>query len=162
MIMDSFRLEETFRAAPDRVYSSWLSSSGHSRLTGGRAKCAPVVGQAFTAWDGYISGFTIELDANRRIVQSWRTPEFPDTAPPSRLVITLKSARGGTLLTLEHTQIPQGQGPTYRQGWVDRYFEPMRAYFGHGVRMRRKVRAVTSKTARNARPAGKSGRDKRR
>jgi activator of HSP90 ATPase len=35
----------------------------------------------------------------------------------------------GTKITLTHTNLPEGQGESYKQGWDDFYFTPMRAYF---------------------------------
>jgi activator of HSP90 ATPase len=43
--------------------------------------------------------------------------------------IILEEVSGGTKVTLIHTKIPDGQGESYKQGWDDFYFTPMRAYF---------------------------------
>jgi len=32
-------------------------------------------------------------------------------------------------MTVIHSDIPDGQGDDYRQGWIDYYFEPMKEYF---------------------------------
>ena len=65
------------------------------------------------------------------MVQAWRTSEFPDGAPDSRLTLSFAPAEdGGTELTLEHADLPEGQGDAYRQGWEDHYFAPMRAWDG--------------------------------
>jgi hypothetical protein len=34
----------------------------------------------------------------------------------------------GTRLTLKHTNLPD-HGMQYKDGWVEHYFEPMKAYF---------------------------------
>ena len=36
---------------------------------------------------------------------------------------------GGTQLTLKHSGLPEGQGPGYKSGWGENYFDPMREYF---------------------------------
>ncbi len=69
------------------------------------------------------------LEPNHRIVQSWRTTEFPPESPDSRLELILEEVEGGTKLTLRHSNIPEGQGQMYKDGWVEWYFEPMQAYF---------------------------------
>ena len=97
-------------------------------MTGSLAKVNGKVGGKFSAWDGYIFGTTLELTTDQHIVQAWRTSEFPDEAPDSHLEIDLKEVKGGTKITLTHTKIPEGQD-SYRQGWEDFYFKPMRAYF---------------------------------
>ncbi len=65
----------------------------------------------------------------RRIVQRWRTLEFPAEAPDSLLEITLEPSNGGTLITIDHSEIPGGQGDSYKTGWVDNYFDPMDEHF---------------------------------
>lgn len=127
--MESVVLEEWFAAVPDVVYRAWLNSKTHAAFTGGVAVIDRAPGGAFSAWDGYITGTTVELDPPRRIVQSWRTSDFPPEAPDSRLMLDLHSEHGGTRLILTHTEIPEGQGADYAQGWVDHYFEPMKRHF---------------------------------
>ena len=116
-------------ASPQVVYQAWLDSQGHSAFTGSPAEVDPAIGGRFTAWDGYISGITLELEPYRRIVQSWRTSEFPLDSPDSRLKVLLESTLEGVKISLLHSEIPVGQGATYAQGWEDYYFTPMLEYF---------------------------------
>ena len=129
-MLESVVLDTWFPVEPQVVYKAWLDSRAHGAFTGGAASIIPKVGAAFTAWDGYIQGKTLELESPRRILQSWRTSEFPDGAPDSRLELLLEAVSGGTRLILRHTGIPEGQGISYAQGWIDHYFNPMQAYFG--------------------------------
>jgi activator of HSP90 ATPase len=98
-------------------------------MTGSKAEVQGGSGGAFTAWDGYIWGKTLEAEPHRRIVQSWRTGEFPEESPDSRVEIILEEVPDGTKITLIHTDIPDGQGDGYKQGWDVFYFTPMRKYF---------------------------------
>jgi len=127
---NSFTLTITLSASPQEIYDAWLSSDGHTAMTGSAAKIEPEVGGAFTAWDGYISGKILELESPRRIVQAWRTSEFPEGASDSRIEILLEAAKGGTKLTPTHTDMPEGTADSYRQGWEDFYFKPMKEHFG--------------------------------
>ena len=127
--MESFTLTTIMPASPKEIYDAWLSSQGHSQMTGSQAEVQGGSGGAFTAWDGYIWGKTLEVEADRRIVQAWRTSEFPEDSPDSRLEILLEKDQVGTKITLIHTNIPEGQSESYKQGWEDFYFTPMRAYF---------------------------------
>jgi len=116
-------------APPMRVYAAWLSSTEHTAMTGGVAVVDPKVGGKFTAWDGYIEGANRELIEGRRVVQSWRTNEFPKDAPDSLLTVNFDPDGKGTRLTLLHSDIPEGQGRGYEGGWVEYYVEPMVKYF---------------------------------
>lgn len=127
---DKFTLKAELPAEPEKVFKAWLSSDGHSAMTGSPARVEPRVGGQFTAWDGYITGKTLELKPYSRIVQAWRTSEFQETDPDSRVEIELEAVKGGTRLTLTHSNIPPGQAESYKSGWEEWYFSPMQEYFG--------------------------------
>ncbi|MGD1014454.1 MAG: hypothetical protein ABR963_08730 [Acidimicrobiales bacterium] len=57
-----FEVSGLVAASPEAIYRAWMSSDGHSAMTGGEAHVDPVVGGEFTAWDQYIKGTTLELD----------------------------------------------------------------------------------------------------
>jgi len=112
------------------IYEAWLNSEGHTAITGSPAYVDGKAGGKFTAWDGYIFGTTLELTPNQRIIQSWRTSEFPDDAPDSRVEVLFEEVPGGTKITLTHSDMPEDQVESYKQGWDDFYFKPMKQYFG--------------------------------
>ncbi len=124
-----FTISTFIPAPPEKVFRSWLSTEGHSAMTGSPARVEPRVGGVFTAWDGYISGRTAALKPYTRIVQDWRTTEFPEDCADSQLEIVLEAVEGGTMLTLTQRNIPEGQADSYRQGWDESYLQPMKAYF---------------------------------
>lgn len=128
-----FELSTIIPASPDEIYHAWLDSAIHAAMTGGGAEVSDQVGGLFEAWDGYISGTNLELEPGRRILQAWRTVEFASDEEDSRLEVLLEPAEGGTKLTLRHSQLPP-HGEQYEQGWIDSYFEPMKAYFAASSR----------------------------
>ena len=127
--MESFTVSTTLPTTPEEIYNAWLSSEGHTAMTGSPAVVAPENGGVFKAWDGYIWGKTLEMEPNSCILQAWRTSEFPESSPDSRVEIKLEESNGETRITLIHSDIPDGQEDNYKQGWEDFYFTPMRAYF---------------------------------
>ncbi len=126
---ESIRVETVLPAPAQRIYEAWLDAEEHGEFTGGEAEIDPTVGGRHSAWDGYIQGVTLELEPYSRIVQSWRTTEFPEGSPDSRLEVVLEESGGSTRVTLIHTEIPDGQGAGYETGWRDFYFKPMAEYF---------------------------------
>ena len=124
-----FEVSAVIPASPIEVYKAWLDSKSHSQMTGGKAKVSAKVGESFQAWDGYITGKNLILEPGKRIVQSWRTSEFKDSEKDSQIELSLEPVKEGTKLTLRHTNLP-AHGDQYEQGWVDNYFDPMKAYFG--------------------------------
>ena len=125
----NFTLSCTLPASPKAVYDAWLDSAEHSAMTGAEAKIVSRVGAAFSAWDGYITGKTVELIPGKRIVQSWRTTEFAGDDPDSTITIELSPAKTSARLTLTHSGVPDGQTSYEQGGWRDNYFTPMKAYF---------------------------------
>jgi activator of HSP90 ATPase len=153
MPTEDIRLSEIIPAKPERLFEAWLSSKEHTAMTGGEAKIEPTTFGRHSAWDGYIEGITLELDRPRRIVQTWRTTEFPRSSPDSRLEVLMEAAAGGTRLTIVHTDIPEGDGGKYEGGWKENYLEPMLAYFGGGAA--RKPKAAKQKKSK-AKPKKKA------
>ena len=124
-----FKLSCTLPASPEAVYDAWLDSACHGAMTGAPATIGKGVGEAYAAWDGYITGKTLELAPAKRIVQSWRTSEFENCDPNSTIAVDLEPTRTGTRLTLTHSGVPDGQTDYENGGWRDFYFSPMKAYF---------------------------------
>jgi activator of HSP90 ATPase len=119
----------TLPASPEEVFKAWLDSKQHSEMTGSEAIVEPRINGEFTAWDGYITGRTIEKEPFRRIVQEWRTTDFPSGSPDSVVEIRFESREKGTRMVLIHTKIPEGQEEEYKEGWKEFYFKPMKTYF---------------------------------
>jgi activator of HSP90 ATPase len=141
---NKFTVSATIHAKAEAIYKAYLSSEGHSALTGSPAKVDGTVNGDFTAWDGYIQGMFLELEKNRRILHAWRTAEFPADAEDSIVEILLEEVKTGldaprkargysTLITLKHSNIPEGQADDYKKGWEDFYFKPMREWEGTQV-----------------------------
>ena len=125
----AFEVTDIIPAAPEAIYTAWLDSAGHAAMTGAPAQASAIPGEPFSAWDGYISGTNLELEPGKRILQARRTTAFPSGAPDSRLEILLAAHIGGTQVTIRHSALPE-DGMQYYQGWIDFYFNPMKAYFG--------------------------------
>ena len=128
-----FSLSNVIPASPQAIYDAWLSSRGHSEMTGGKpARISAREGDDFTAWNGYISGRNLKLEPGRRIVQSWRTTRFKDDDADSEIEVLLEPVAGGTLVTVRHKNVPDGHTSYRDGGWQKSYFEPMKRYFGGG------------------------------
>src|SRR5512133_2785898 len=126
---ESLKISVDLPVSPERVFRAWLDSYEHSQFTGSPAKIDPQVGGRFTAWDGYITGQTLVRTPFSRIVQRWRTSEFPAGSPDSQVEITLEPTCTGCQVTLLQTSIPEGQSRQYLQGWEEYYFRPLKNYF---------------------------------
>jgi activator of HSP90 ATPase len=121
--------KEIIPATPTEVYEAYIEEEKQTEFTGSKATSDPRVGGEFTAWDGYITGKYIELKPGKKIVQEWRSSDFPEGTPPSRFEIGLRNVKGGTELTMVHSGVPEEVAEDIGQGWRDYYWVPMKKYF---------------------------------
>jgi len=116
-------------APPQEIYDALLNEEKHSAFTGAPATCDRRVGGKFSAWDGYISGTNMVLEHGHRIVQEWKTTEWPNGYGPSILEFTLKQKGEGTEIRIVQTNVPASQASMYKQGWDEFYWMPLKNYF---------------------------------
>jgi len=124
-----FTLTTELPAEAKEIYKHWLCSEGHTAMTGAIAHITDSTGQAYDAWDGYISGENVELEQGYKIVQSWRTSHFSPDDADSIIEIVLQANTAGTLLTLNHRNVPDEQTDYEKFGWENHYFTPMKRRF---------------------------------
>jgi uncharacterized protein YndB with AHSA1/START domain len=153
----AFTLTTTIPASAQEIYEAWLDSLLHSEMTGSEAIMSDEVGAEVAAWDGYITGRNLKLVPGERIVQSWRTSEFTDEHEDSIITVTLEEVADGTLLTLVHSKVPDGQTSYERGGWQLHYFEPMKEYFAKRKKTGGgKAKAAVPKTKAKAKAKAKT------
>lgn len=128
---DSILLSIKLPASAETVYNAWIDGRQHRDFTGGNAIIESKNGGHFSAWDGYITGILLKLEPCHRIIQSWRTTEFHPLEPSSTLELLFEadSESDGMIMTLKHTDLPDGTKVKYEQGWREYYFEPMLGFF---------------------------------
>jgi activator of HSP90 ATPase len=125
----TIRQKEFFHVKPVEIYDAFLNEQKHTAFTGAKATCDRRVGGKFTAWDGYIVGKNVTLENGRRIVQEWKTSEWPEGYPPSLLEFTFKPKGDGTEIQMVQLNVPAVQAENYKKGWVENYWTPLKKYF---------------------------------
>jgi activator of HSP90 ATPase len=121
--------QEVFiQASPAEVYHALLDSKIHSLFTGETAQIGKNVGEQFSAFDGYATGENLELQPNKRIVQSWRATDWPQ-GHYSKIQVDLKVQKEGTLLVFHQTGVPVEFAEDISTGWKEYYWEPMNQMF---------------------------------
>lgn len=131
----AIRLSARLPVKPDVIYRAWLSSRGHTAMTGGKAKTSARKGGRYSAWGKYITGRNLLLKRPSRIVQSWRGSSFRRSDPDSRLEVRIApSGKSASKITLIHTKLPRGAEGRLRKGWGAYYLKPMRKYFAQLAR----------------------------
>jgi activator of HSP90 ATPase len=116
-------------ASPKQVYEAYTDPKKHAAFTGSKATGKPVMGGKYTAWDGYIFGKFLELEADKRVVQEWTTTDWAEGYPASKLELIFKAVPEGTELTMIHSNIPKEQVDEFAEGWTEWYWNPLKEYF---------------------------------
>jgi len=125
----TIRQSEFIPATPSAVYDAFLNPKTHEAITGAGAVFERREGGKFSVGDGYITGKFLRLQNSRRIVQEWKTTEWPVNAPPSVLELRFMPKENGTEISLVQTQVPANQAMRYRRGWTEHYWTPLKKYF---------------------------------
>ena len=115
----------TLKANPHNVYEALMDSRKHSQFTGGKASISGEVGGKFSAFDGYCEGINLQLVPDKKIVQLWRSTDWPE-GHYSTASFSLKEISNGTRLTFTQTGVPEDDYEDIKQGWYDYYWDPMK------------------------------------
>ncbi len=116
-----------FKASPHEVYEALMDSKKHAAFTGGKASMSRAVSGKFTAYDNYIAGKNVELVPDKKIVQDWRAVDWPE-GYFSRVTFKFTAVPEGTRLDFTHAHVPTGTEKEFTQGWIENYWEPMKAF----------------------------------
>jgi activator of HSP90 ATPase len=128
--MEKFKITVKLNCKAKDVFKGWLDNKIHSEFTGGaKAKIDATEGGTFNVWDGYITGTNVELFPHKKIVQKWRTNEFDKNDEDSLVELIITQKEDHTLVSLSHTNLPDGDGDKYKKGWKEYYFNHMKKYF---------------------------------
>ena len=115
-----------FRASPDRIYRLLADSKQHAKLTGQKATISRKVGGRFSTLGGHVSGINVDLVPGERLVQAWRTKDFPSGIFSMATFQLSRAKDGGTRLVLTHRGVPKPLIPKVEKEWRKRYWERIR------------------------------------
>lgn len=136
---ESIHMEPVFKANRKRIYGALtdakqfegvmkLSEAMKSMPPGGKPTViSPAVGGAFTLFGGYILGRQIELNVDKRIVQAWRSADWP-AGIYSIVRFDLQELKTGTKILFDHTSFPAGEAEHLLAGWKANYWEPLEKF----------------------------------
>lgn len=116
-----------FKASPHEVYEALMDEDRHSSFTNSEAQISRAVGGEYSAYDGYISGKNLELVPDQKIVQTWRTVDWPE-GYFSEVTFLFTLVPEGTQLDFTHADLLAGTAAEFTQGWIDNYWEPLKTF----------------------------------
>src|SRR4051812_2424481 len=115
-----------FRLSPERIYRLLADSKEHTALTGEKAEIGRRVGGPFSTRNGRVSGINVDLVPGERLVQAWRTKEFPIGVFSMATFELSRAKDGGTELVLTHRGVPKHLIPKIEKDWRNSYWERIR------------------------------------
>lgn len=116
-------------AKPLDVYNMIMDSEKHSALTGSDVTTSDEVNGNFEVFDGYCTGFNIELKKGKKIIQGWYFDE--DGWPADHFSICtflFEKVPTGTRLSFSQTNIPEHKAASLKEGWKTYYWQPMKNF----------------------------------
>jgi uncharacterized protein YndB with AHSA1/START domain len=131
--------EVVFSASPARVYhaltdvkkfdevvrlSAAMNSGMTTMLGTAPTQIDAQAGGAFSLFGGYVTGRTLELVPNARIVQAWRAGSW-EAGMFSIAHFVLVAEGKGTRLVFDHTGFPDAAAAHLAEGWHINYWEPL-------------------------------------
>ncbi|MGE0173995.1 MAG: SRPBCC domain-containing protein [Oligoflexales bacterium] len=116
-----------FRLSPERVYQLLTDSKLHTALTGQKAVINRHIGGKFSTCAGHVTGINVDLVPGKRVVQAWRTKDFPVGIFSMATFLLSPTRDGGTDLTLIHRGVPKELIPEIETDWRQSYWGKIRA-----------------------------------
>jgi uncharacterized protein YndB with AHSA1/START domain len=124
----TIRQTATFKARPRAVYEALMDSRKHAAFTGQPARIDRRPGGRFTAYGTYLRGVTVELVPHKRIVQLWRSRNWPPYHYSTVTFALAPAPRGGTRLRFTQEGVPDNDYRAKRSGWVNSYWDKLKRY----------------------------------
>jgi activator of HSP90 ATPase len=119
----------TFPTSPKKVYELIMDENKHSEFSGSKVTMSKEINGKFDVFEGYCTGFNIELKEGKKIIQGWHFKEagWPDDHF-SICTFQFAKAPKGTKLVFTQSDIPSYKAEALKAGWKKFYWDPMKAY----------------------------------
>jgi activator of HSP90 ATPase len=124
--MKTFKKTFKINAEPSDVYSAITNPYTIELWSGYPAQMSTDPGSEFSLWEDDIIGRNLEFIQDKKVVQEWY---FGDQAEKSIVTITIASDMENSLVTVEHTNIPDEEFDGIAEGWREYYFEAIKNFF---------------------------------
>jgi activator of HSP90 ATPase len=124
--MKTFKKSFKINAEPADVYSALTNPYTIELWTGYPAIMSTEPGSEFSMWEGDITGKNIEFIQDKKVVQEW---DFGDNPEKSVVVITIQKDREDSMVTVEHSNIPDEDFEDIAEGWREYYFGAINTFF---------------------------------
>jgi len=124
--MKTFKKTFRINAEPSDVYAALTNPVTIELWSGNQAQMSTEPGSEFSLWEGDITGKNLEFIENRKVVQEWY---FGDQPEKSIVTILISPDGDSSVVTVEHTNIPDGDYSEISEGWREYYIGAITDFF---------------------------------
>jgi len=124
--MKSFRKTFRINAEPSDIYSALTNPFTIELWSGYPAQMSTEPGSEFSLWEGDITGKNLEFIQDIKVVQEWY---FGDQIEKSIVTIVIAHDRDDSLVTVDHTNIPDEEFNDIADGWREYYIGAIINFF---------------------------------
>lgn len=120
--------EITFNTNAQRIYDVLTNAVQFSAFTELPAEIDATTSGQFSCFDGMITGQTIEMIPNKRLVQAWRVANWE---PGDYSIVKFQFEEmtdTETKLIFDHKGFPKEHRDHLEQGWHNKYWTPLKKY----------------------------------
>lgn len=124
--MKTFKKSFRINTGPSDVYSAITNPFTIELWSGYPAVMSTEPGSEFSLWDGDITGKNLEFIQDKKIVQEWY---FGEQSEGSIVTISITNDGENSIVTVEHTNIPDDDFDDIAEGWREFYFDAIINFF---------------------------------
>jgi activator of HSP90 ATPase len=124
--MKTFKKTFKINAEPSDIYSALTNPYTIELWSGYPAVMSTEPGSEFSIWDGDIAGRNLEFIPDKKILQEWY---FGEQAEKSIVSISINPDRDNSMVTVEHTNIPDEDFADISEGWREFYIGAIINFF---------------------------------
>ena len=124
--MKTFKKSFKINAEPSDIYSAVTNPYTIELWSGYKAIMSEMPNSEFSLWEGDITGKNLEFIKDKKIVQEWY---FGDQSEKSIVTITIHPDKDNSVVTVEHTNIPDEDFADIADGWREYYIGAIINFF---------------------------------
>ena len=121
-----------FQATAKELYLTFIDKARVAAWSRAPPDVDPVVGGKFSLFHGNVSGVFQELEDGKRLVQTWRLKDWPESHH-AKLTLLFDQGLDGTSLRVTMEGVPIGAEDAVKSNFVEYYIKPIKQTFGFGA-----------------------------
>lgn len=124
--MKTFKKTFNINAEPSDIYAALTNPYTIELWSGYPAQMEAREGEEFSMWEGDITGRILQLIPDKKVVQEWY---FGERKEQSVVTISISPSGGGSVVVVEHTNIPDDDYENITEGWSEYYMGAIRRFY---------------------------------